>query len=379
MAEEQTPGDVRFHMLGVVREYALGRLEASGEMEAIRQKHAAHFLVLAEMAEPRLQSARPGVWLSRLQEEYDNMREALRWSIMSHLETAARMGAAIRYFWDYMGYLTEGLGILKQILSKSDQVPASLRCKLFSMAGNMAKFQGDHETARQMYERGLSEARSLVSLSQVSLLCRGLAGLALEQGDHVTARRFIQEALAAAQESNDQFGIARSMNMLGDLARKDGDYSTARVLLKGALEVCRQTGNRYATANILNNLAAAELGDGDYEQACAHFTEGLTMARESDGKIAGDKVAISYPLDGFAALAVRHGEAGVAARLAAAAQHLRESMNFNIEAAERRFRDAYLASIHAMLPEDQFAAVYEQGRKSELDESIALALRKQIS
>jgi tetratricopeptide (TPR) repeat protein len=247
------------------------------------------------------------------------------------------------------------------------------------MAGNMAKFQGDHETARQMYERGLNEARSLVSLSQVSLLCRGLAGLAVEQGDHVTARRFIQEALAAAHESNDQFGIARSMNMLGDLARSEGDDGTARVLLKGALEVCRQTGNKYAIANILNNLAAAELGDGDYEQACVHFTEGLTMARESDGKIAGDRIAISYSLDGFAALAVRYGEAEVAARLAGAAQHLRQSMNYNIEATERRFRDTYLASIHALLSDEQFAAAYEQGRKLELDESIALALRKQIS
>jgi non-specific serine/threonine protein kinase len=379
VAEEQAPGDVRFRMLGVVREYALGRLEASGEMEVIRQKHAAHFLALAEMAEPRLQSAQPGAWLNRLEEEYANIREALRWSIVSDLETAARTGAAIRYFWDYMGYLTEGLGILKQILTKSDQVPASLRCKLFSMAGNMAKFQGDHETARLMYERGLNEARSLVSLSHVSLLCRGLAGLAAEQGDHVTARRLIQEALAAAHESNDQFGVARSMNMLGDLARSEGDNGTARVLLKGALEVCRETGNKYATANILNNLAAAELGDGDYEQACAHFTEGLTMARESDGKIAGDRIAISYSLDGFAALAVHYGEAEVAARLAGAAQHLRQSMNFNIEAAERRFRDTYLASIHAMLPDGQFAAAYEQGRKLESDESIALALRKQIS
>jgi hypothetical protein len=150
------------------------------------------------------------------------------------------------------------------------------------------------------------------------------------------------------------------------------------VLLKGALEVCRQTGGKYAIANILNNLAAAEFGDGDYEAAGAHFCEGLTMAQESDGRIAGDKVAISYSLDGFAALAVRSGKAEVAATLAGAAEHLRQSMKFNIESAEGRFRQAYLASIRAILQDNQFAAAYEQGCKLELDDSIALALGTQI-
>jgi tetratricopeptide (TPR) repeat protein len=361
-------------MLGVVREYALERLEASGELEAVRKKHAAHFLGLAEVAGPELQSARPGVWLNRLEEEYDNIREALRWSIESDPETAARMGAAIRYFWDYMGYLTEGLGILKQIVSKSDHVPARLRCKLFSQAGNFAKFLGDRETARQMYERGLNEATSQGDLSQVSLLCRGLGSLAVELGDHHTACRFIDSALAAAHESNDRFGIARSLNMRGDLARSEGDFKTARKWLKEALEVCRQVGGKYAIANIVINLAAAEFGDGDYERARAHFTEALTMAQELDGKIAGERTAISHCLDGFAALAVRSGKAQMAATLAGAAERLRQAINFKTEVPESRFREAYLVLIHATLPDDLFAEAYEQGRKMELDECVALAL-----
>ena len=80
------------------------------------------------------------------------------------------------------------------------------------MAGNLAKFQGDYETARRMYEEGLSDGRSAHDLRQVSLSCRGLGGLAHEQGDYPTARGFAEEALAAARQSNDQFGIARSLN-----------------------------------------------------------------------------------------------------------------------------------------------------------------------
>jgi predicted ATPase/DNA-binding winged helix-turn-helix (wHTH) protein len=378
IAEKRASGVVRFRMLSVVREYALDRLEESGEAEAIRRKHAAHFLALAEEAEPHFQGAQPAPWLHRLDEEYDNIREALHRSIADDFESAIRFGVALRYFWDFMGHLNEGLGILKQLLSRADHIPANRRFKLYSMAGNLAKFQGDHKTAREIYDRGLTEARLAGDSSDVSLLCRGLGGLAFEQRDHATARRFIEQALDAALASKDQFGTARSLNMLGDLGRFQGDYGTARVMLRAALEVCRETDNRYAIANILNNLAAAEYSDGDYEGASAHFIASLKMALESDAKIAGDRIVISYSLDGFAALAVRRGEGKLAATLAGAAERLRESMNFNIEAAERRFRETYVASLHAMLPADQFAAAYDEGRKLDLDESVALALREKL-
>jgi predicted ATPase/DNA-binding winged helix-turn-helix (wHTH) protein len=374
VAEKQPSGELRFRMLVVVREYALDLLEVSGE--AIRQRHAAHFLDLAEEAEPHLQGANPAGWLSRLEQEYDNIREALHWSLTGDLETASRLAAAIRYFWSWGRYLTEGFGIMKQILSHSDRVPAKQRFKLYSMAGNLAKFQGDPETARKMYEKGLTEARSLDSRSDVSLLCRGLGGLAVERGDRTTARRFIEEALNAARDSKDQFGTARSLNMLGDLARSEGNNRSARTLLMAALEACRPIGNRYATANILNNLAAAEYCDGNYEAASAHFIESLTIAQEPGAKITGDRIGISYSLDGFAALAAQRGEGPLAATLAGAAARLRESMNFNIkEAAEQRFRDTYVALIQAILPDDQFAAAYAEGGKLGLDESVALALQ----
>lgn len=243
-------------------------------------------------------------------------------------------------------------------------------------AGNLAKYQGDYETARRMYEQGLSGGRSAHDSAQISLSCRGLGGLAHEQGDYTTARRFMEEALAAARESNDKFGIARSLNLLGDLARSLGDNAAARPLYEDALAICRQLGNKYSTANILTNLAAAEFGEGNYTAAYSHFTEDLTMHRESGDEIIGGKIDISYALDGLAALAVLRGKTELAAKLAGAADHLRESINYNIDPAERRFRDAYLASLRIVLSEDDFSRAYEQGRKLGLDEGVALALRE---
>ena len=243
------------------------------------------------------------------------------------------------------------------------------------MAGNLAKFQGDYETARRMYEEGLSGGRSAHDSPQISLSCRGLGGLAFEQGDYTTARRFMEEALAAARESNDKFGIARSLNLLGDLARSLGDDAAARPLYEEALAICRQLGNKYAIANIVTNLAAAEFGEGNYTRRILTFHGRLNDGIGSQAtKIVGDKIAISYSLDGLAALAVRRGETELAAKLAGAAEHLRESINYNVEPAERRFRDAYLASLRTALSEDDFSRAYGQGRKLKLEECVALAL-----
>ena len=88
----------------------------------------------------------------------------------------------------------------------------------------------------------------------------------------------------------------------------------------------------------------------------------------------GDKIAISYTLDGFAALAVRRDESELAAKLAGAAEQLRDSIEYCIEPAERRFREGYLVHVRAALSEDAFSAAYEQGRKLKLDEAVALAL-----
>jgi tetratricopeptide (TPR) repeat protein len=181
--------------------------------------------------------------------------------------------------------------------------------------------------------------------------------------------------LAVARESNDKFGIARSFSMLGDLARSLGDDAAARPLYEEALAICRQLENKYALANIVINLGAAECGEGNYTTSYSHFREGLTTAWELGGKIAGDKIAISYALDGLAALAVVRGETELAAKLAGASEHLRESINYNIEPAERRFRDAHLISLRSVLSEDDFSQAYEQGRKLGLDEGVALALR----
>lgn len=371
---EGTDGDRRFYMLEVVREYALDRLEGSGDADAMQKQHATYFVELAEEAESHLRGSQPAKWFSRVEEEYENIRAALRWALQNDRITAARIAAGIRYYWVFRGYLSEGASTIKQILAEGQDLAWTLRWKLLSVAGNFATFQGDYQTARNLYEQGLREAQSAADLTQVSLFCRGLGGLAFEQGDDASAVTFIEQALSAARKSGDAFGISASLNKLGDLARSAGDYKAALPLFHDALATRLQLGRKYAAASTLINLASAEYGLGDYWAAKLHFAEGLTMAVEAGNRIAGDRIVVSNALDGFAALAAQRGDTELGATLAGAAEHLRETMNYNIERAEHSFRNNYLAQLHTLLSPQVFSAAHELGRNLKLEESVALAL-----
>lgn len=78
MQRAQRAGESRFRMLGVVREYALEWLRASGEMSLLQQRHASYYLALAERAEPKLRGAESAQGFDRMERAYGNLRAAVR-------------------------------------------------------------------------------------------------------------------------------------------------------------------------------------------------------------------------------------------------------------------------------------------------------------
>src|SRR5215469_1347237 len=100
---EQEGEEPRLVMLETLREYGLECLAMQGEMESTQQAHAEYYLALAEQAEPHLKGAEQGRWFARLEQEHDNLRATLRWSLepekVEHRsEMALRLGAALGQF-----------------------------------------------------------------------------------------------------------------------------------------------------------------------------------------------------------------------------------------------------------------------------------------
>ena len=372
VANERSDGSSRFRMLEIVREYALEFFERSAEQQKVRQAHAIHFLTLAEDTEPHLSVAPSAKCLQLLEEEHDNVRAALDWSLEYDTKLAARLTSALRYFWSRQNHLIEARKWFELALAKGgSDIPAPVRFKLLNGNGMFARQQGDYEKAREMHEMGLAEGSAANDQSQIASSSRGLGMVAVKQGDFEIARKYLDDALAIDRTLEDNFNIALTLSMLGDLARLEGASSEARSHFEASLVITRQLDDKWFLTSNLNNLGFVACDLGDYKAAGAYFAEALAIVREF-----GNKIIISYTIDGFCALAVERGDAERAARLAGAAENLRTSMGSEIEPAERRFRDEYIAKIKANMDEAAFTQAYGTGGKLKLEDTVALCLPK---
>ncbi len=103
-------------MLETIRTYAVDQLNATGERDVIRERHAEHYLALAESLVPQLTTSHGLTSRQRLQAESDNFRAALTWALQPDTSTPptqerARIGlrlcAALYFFWQWHGFIPE--------------------------------------------------------------------------------------------------------------------------------------------------------------------------------------------------------------------------------------------------------------------------------
>ena len=372
ISKERADGEMRFRMLEVVREFALEMLEARGAAEIVRQSHTAYFLALGEEAQKYLKTEDSVKWLNRLEDEHDNLRSALRLSLKTDIKIAARLAAAIRLFWFLHSHLEEGRDWIRAVLERiRDDKSVAERFSLMNVLGTLERFQGDYPAAEKTYRELLAEAEEAGELWQVAEANSGLGSVAYQQGDFATARKYIEESLIVSRELNEKYSIAAALNSLGDIARTEGDNATAQALFEESLMISRSLGTKQFVCAILANLGAIHFDEGELTAARKRFTEALETAEEL-----GNRTIISLSLDGFAALAAERGEAECAAQLSGAADHLRESIGYEIEPADSRFRDSFLDKLRDSLPENDLFASFERGRKMKPEEAVALCLEK---
>jgi predicted ATPase/class 3 adenylate cyclase len=419
LRQDEAAGEPRFRMLETVREYAVERLEESGEGALLRRRHATYYLDLAEGAEPAPGESSSAELLARLEAEHDNLRAALHWTAERDAEAALRLAVACAGLWIVHGHFAEGRGWLERTLAFAVRAPDSegtrLRAKALSGAGVLAYRQGDHAPAAALHEQSLALYRELgdragiatslnnlgtvandqgdygraAALHEESLALRrklgdrpgiamslnNLGGVAFRQGDYARAAAFYREGLALRRELGDRPGIASSLNNLASIAGQRGDYVEAATLFEESLALYRAMGDRAGIAVSLNNLGEAAMELGDLGRAAALCAEGLVLRRET-----GNRRAIASSLEVLASIVATKGLPAPATRLLGAAAALREASGAPLFANEREEHDRQLARLREQLGGPAFTAASDQGRALSLDEAVAeaLALAEQI-
>src|SRR5262249_55783599 len=100
-------GEPRFSMLETIRDYALERLEETGDGPPVRARHLAWYVGLAERAAAELSGPQQDRWLDLLELEHSNLQAALNHASPPD-EAGLRLVFALWRFWYTRGYLADG-------------------------------------------------------------------------------------------------------------------------------------------------------------------------------------------------------------------------------------------------------------------------------
>ncbi|MGZ8804713.1 MAG: DUF4062 domain-containing protein, partial [Microbacterium sp.] len=116
-------GRSAFSLLAIVREYAIGRLKARGDAEAMRLAHADHYIGLVRRVAPGLRGAGQADAVTELGLELPNLRAAVRHLIYTdRLDDAGDFAWSLLIYWWIAGFFGEVRVWMLELLEKQEPI-----------------------------------------------------------------------------------------------------------------------------------------------------------------------------------------------------------------------------------------------------------------
>jgi predicted ATPase/DNA-binding CsgD family transcriptional regulator len=225
LVQTQAGTAARYWLLETVRQFAAGRLAASGEETAVHARLLEWALEVARSADKTLPGAERAGWSGRLSAEQASIRAALAWALGGAEPEAGReLAARLARWWIATGRYGEA----DQFLATADGIPGpaapGIVARVQLGAAWSAFHIGDNRRAAPLAADGIACARQ-AGEPQLEAWGRNLlAGLAWHAGD---ADRIVAEIEAAQALSGqaDPALAARAQSLLANAAFLTGDLA----------------------------------------------------------------------------------------------------------------------------------------------------------
>jgi predicted ATPase/class 3 adenylate cyclase len=343
--------DDRYWMLQTIREYARECLEVSGEGDAVGDRHAEHYLALAELAylERYEKSARS------LEPENDNFRAAL-----DHLHDRApsrylQLAGALGGFWYATSQFGEGAQRLEDALASArDEGPNTARA--LASLGDLDVVQGKFAVGASLFEKSIRLWRNIGDQERVLEISNWLAGTLVQAGEKARALELYEQNFELARGLDNRALYRQALDGLCWVLLVDGEFERAEPL-------------------------AEELGDGHFLADCAQHRRDYALAqehrlRELEAAITDANEAKQIvEVFGLAMIAGGLGRDDDALRLEGAVEARWDELGIQIRPRVlETWRERDLGAPRARLGEVRAGALYEEGRAMNWDQALQLAL-----
>jgi predicted ATPase len=407
LVAEDEGGGVRYRMLETTKAYALERLSAAAEADALAHALARHIGEVCREAEREYRSLDSVTWLKRYVSELPNLRASLEWDFGPAGDPRRGVETVANSWPIWLETLpVEGQTWLGRCEPHIDELATPLlKAQLWMARGSLLPAVRVPEVAESFRRAALAfrdlhderrlgeallglgialsmngrpeqahpilvEARSLIEhVGAPASLAACLQSLALAShlcGRHDESRSLHEAALWLCRSIGPSRRAATTLLNLGNLSYNMGDLDAAIACTSAAAEQLRGWGgSSYHLAFALGNLSGFQIARGELDAACTSAAEALPLLMSAG--------IVFWFFDHLAALAARMGDGAAAARFLGYSEVAYARQNDCRQPTQQKAYERASTIVHAQVDAARLQSLFLVGRSWTADQAASAA------
>ncbi|MFF0742647.1 BTAD domain-containing putative transcriptional regulator [Streptomyces sp. NPDC004111] len=314
-APAETDGQMRYHLLETVSEYAAERLAESGTRAEAEHRHLVHFRELARTGNPLLHSREQLHWVARFQSEYENLRAALRRAVAAGDEHEALcLVHSLAWYWQVRDRRSEARHWTAATLALSEDpfeappesveavfeactdAPPPMRPEVLQEARRGVRIlhlvSMDHRLDAWFGPEAERWLRRVAATYRPDLpqACRApgslwVLALLMTSEDDAVLRDAIDGTVDACRRFGYEWDLACALEMRANIFANHSAWAgDARRDAEESLEIFRRLGDGWGIAEALSALGEAYEKSGDFALAAEAYEEAVGHAEALDAR-----------------------------------------------------------------------------------------------
>lgn len=281
---DNTGGRTRYRLLETVRQYALEKLDESGEADEVRARHRDYYTAMAAALDAPAATGHQRR-VEQTESELDNLRAAFAWSReRGDIELALQLASSLQPLWLTRGRLREGMSWIDEALADLGRIDREVAPAVLARAlADAALFDGwvGVPERREQANEALAIARQLEDpslLVRALTACVGTGAFNPEQ-----AATYFAEAIELARDLGDKWRLSQLLGFQAYAAAMAGGSIAESAAVEGR-DLADSIGDRVASGQCrLWGIAGGRAMRGELQGAEDELRELLT-----DAEAAGD-------------------------------------------------------------------------------------------
>jgi len=276
---------VRYSMLVPIRTFARTRLETSGELGTIQDRHATLFLDrLDRVADDaaHMYTLDHSTWFVS---EQPDVRAAVDFALghQDRRTQGVRACTQLEPFWRHSAEFAEGLRRLEQAEALAEDPLARAKCQ--SARGVLLHKYGLLDQAKFVLRSALGTFEAEGDRQNYGLAVGALGLVHWMQGDYDEARHSFEQSRDLAIELSDHDALGNALNNLGILAWEVNRLDEAAKFLNEARLVRKKAGNDIRAAESLLNLGLVYIKMSRFSEARKMTLHAAELFRKAGSKV----------------------------------------------------------------------------------------------